>query len=79
MLKRIDVKIVQYKNRHNFVVLETFWGIKKRMSPLLISGYLPQVSLDLLLGDPTYLPLLGDVVYEWSLTRQTFAKLSTHF
>ena len=77
MLKRIDVKIVQYKNRHNFVVLETFWGIG--MSPLLISGYLPQVSLDLLLGDPTYLPLLGDVVYEWSLTRQTFAKLSTHF
>ena len=29
MLKRIDVKIVQYKNRHNFVVLESFWGIKK--------------------------------------------------
>ena len=30
MLKRIDVKIVQYKNRHNFVVLETFWGIKEK-------------------------------------------------
>ena len=32
------------------------------------SGYLPHVALDLLFGAPTYLTLLGDVVYGWSLT-----------
>ena len=32
MLKRIDVKIVQYKNRHNFFVLEYFGALKKDVS-----------------------------------------------
>ena len=61
-----------FKIRHGFIALEAFWALKKETSPLLRSGYLPHVALDLLLGGPTYLPLWGDVVYEWSLRQRPY-------
>ena len=45
------------KEMSDFIALEAFLVLKKETSPLLKSGYLPHVALDLLLGDPTYLPL----------------------
>ena len=44
------------KEMSDFIALEAFLVLKKETSPLLKSGYLPHVALDLLWGAPPTYP-----------------------